>query len=182
MYKLIIFSIIIIIGISGCRSTKKENSTVNADSLSGNPQNITETDLKKKELDLKERELALKERELDKQNTKQPSLNSPEGVVTKFIQSLGKQDWSAAFGLMSEKRRGSYSNFISIKGYGGITSTKIYSCSYTGETNGRKEVMIDYESIDPANKSGRFKQYYYLTPFNDSYLISEIKNINIEWY
>lgn len=179
MYKLIVF-LVIIISLGGCRS--KESSKLNSDSLSGNPQNNTEAELKKKELELKERELALKEREFDKQNNQQSSLNSPEGVVTKFIESLGVQDWSAAFGLMSEKRRGSYSTFISRKGYGGITSTKIYSCSYTGETNGRKEVMVDYESIDPSNKSGRFKQYYYLTPFNDSYLISEIKNINIEWY
>jgi cold shock CspA family protein len=139
-------------------------------------------DIRKRELELKQRELALKEKELEKQKSQQPNLNSPEGVVTKFIQSLGNQDWSAAFGLMSEKRRGSYSTFSSTKGYGGITSTKIYSCSYTGESNGKKEVMVDYESIDPSNKSGRFKQYYYLTSFNDSYLITDIKNINIEWF
>jgi hypothetical protein len=180
MYKLILFTIMLIICFGGCRS--KESSKLNSDSLNANPQNNTETDLKKKELDLKERELALKERELDKQNSQQQNLNSPEGVVTKFIQSIGKQDWSAAFGLMTEKRRGNYSTFSSKKGYGGITRTSINSCTYIGESDGKKEVKVDYESIDPSNKSGRFKQYFYLIPFNDSYLISEIKNIDIEWY
>jgi len=142
----------------------------------------SQEDTRKRELESKERELALKEKELEKQKIQQPDLSKPDGVVTKFIQSLGKQDWSAAFGLMTDKRRGSYSNFSSTKAYGGITSTTIYSCSYTGETNGKKEVLVDYESLDPANKSGRLKQYYYLTPYNDSYLITDIKNINLEWY
>lgn len=115
-------------------------------------------------------------------NKFQANIKTPDGVVIKFLESLGKKDFSAAFALMTEKRRGSYSNFSSTKGYGGITKTTINSCSYTGETNGKKEVKVDYESIDPSNKSGRFKQYFYLIPFNDSYLISEIKNIDIEWY
>lgn len=117
-------------------------------------------------------------------NVQQPKANmtTPDGVVVKFIESLGKRDFSAAFGLMTEKRRGSYSQFSSTKGYGGITSTKIFSCSFTGENDGKSEVLVDYESIDPSNKSGRFKQYFYLTRFNNSYLINEIKNINLEWY
>ncbi|MFZ4591978.1 MAG: hypothetical protein ACOYN6_13330 [Ignavibacteria bacterium] len=144
--------------------------------------NSTADDLKKRELELKQKELELKEKELNKQTSQEPNLNTPDGVVTKFIQSLGKQDWSSAYALMTEKRRGNYSNFTSTKAYGGIISTKIYSCSYTGESNGKKEVMVDYDSIDPANKSGRFKQYYYLTPNGNSYLITDIKNINIEWH
>ncbi len=110
------------------------------------------------------------------------NLNTPDGVVVKFINSLGSQDFSSAYYLMTEKRRGSYSLFSSTRAYGGITSTKIFECSYEGETNGKKEVLVDYESIDPANKSGRFKQYFYLIPSGNSYLISDIKNINIEWY
>jgi hypothetical protein len=160
----------------------KENELLGSNDKQKTENGISSDDLKKKELELKQKELELKEKELNKQNFQEPNLNTPDGVVAKFIQSLGKQDWSAAFGLMSEKRRGSYSTFSSTKGYGGITNTKIYSCSYTGETNGKKEVMVDYESIDPSNKSGRFKQYYYLISFNDSYLITDIKNINIEWF
>lgn len=116
------------------------------------------------------------------ESTFKPNLFTPDGVVIKFIESLGKGDFSAAFGLLTEKRRGSYSLFSSTKGYGGITSTKIFSCSYNGQTNNKYEVYVDYESIDPANKSGRFKQYYYLIPFNDSFLIADVKNINISWY
>lgn len=110
------------------------------------------------------------------------NINTPEGVVVKFIESLGKRDFSAAFALMTEKRRGNYNTFISTKGYGGITSTKVFSCTKTGEINNKREVTVSYESIDPANKSGKFNQYFYLIPFNDSYLITEIKNINIQWY
>ena len=179
MKKIILLVLIISINsFFGCRSDAiKTNSELNQN----NTQSSSD-ELKKKEFDLKEKELAIKEKELEKQKTQQNNLNSPEGVVTKFIESLGKRDFSAAFGLMTEKRRGSYSNFSSTKAYGGIASTKIFSCSYTGETNGKKEVIADYESIDPVNKSGRFKQYFYLIPFNDSFLISEIKNIGIEWY
>ncbi len=115
-------------------------------------------------------------------NAPQPNLYTPDGVVVKFINALGSQDFSAAFALMTEKRRGSYSNFSSTKGYGGITSTRIFSCSYTNKVNQKYEVYVEYEAIDPANKSGKFKQYFYLIPFNDSYLISEIKNSDIEWY
>jgi hypothetical protein len=146
----------------------------------------SQDELKSKELELKERELKLKEQEQKKNSTSQTqptySLNTPEGVVVKFIESLGKRDFSAAFALMTEKRRGSYNSFISTKGYGGITSTKVFSCTKTGEINNKSEVTVSYESIDPANKSGKFNQYFYLIPFNDSYLISEIKNINIQWY
>jgi hypothetical protein len=143
-------------------------------------------ELKSKELELKERELKLKEQEQQKNNTTptQPvyNLNTPEGVVVKFIESLGKRDFSAAFALMTEKRRGNYNTFVSTKGYGGITSTKVLSCSKTGQINEKYEVMVTYESIDPMNRSGKFNQFFYLIPFNDSYLISEIKNINIQWY
>jgi hypothetical protein len=123
------------------------------------------------------------------QNINDISTNNPkydiktaEGVVVKFIESLGKQDFSSAFALMTEKRRGSYNIFSSKRGYGGITSTKVFSCIKTGEINNKYEVRVNYESIDPANKSGKFEQYFYLIPFNDSFLISEIKNINIQYY
>jgi hypothetical protein len=115
-------------------------------------------------------------------NSLESNLKTPDGVVIKFINSLGNRDFSAAFGLMTEKRRGNYSTFSSSKGYGGITKTTIYNCNYTGKNSDKYEVLIEYESIDPANKSGRFKQYYYLIPFHDSYLISDIKNIDIQWY
>jgi hypothetical protein len=143
-------------------------------------------ELKNKELELKERELKQKEQEQQKKETvsqeQKFNINTPEGVVVKFIESLGKRDFSAAFALMTEKRRGSYNTFTSTKGYGGITSTKIISCAKTGQIDNKYEVMVSYESIDPANKSGKFNQYFYLIPFNDSFLISEIKNINIQWY
>jgi hypothetical protein len=158
---------------------QKSEDSVTADKL-------IQDELKTKELDLKERELKLKEKEQQKNITppteQKYSLNTPEGVVVKFIESLGKREFSAAFALMTEKRRGSYNTFVSTKGYGGITGTKVFSCSKTGEINGKYEVTVNYESIDPSNKSGKFNQYFYLIPFNDSYLISEIKNINIQWY
>lgn len=148
--------------------------------------NLSQDEMKSKELDLKEKELQLKEQEQQKKEAasqlQKYSMNSPEGVVVKFIESLGKRDFSSAFTLMTEKRRGSYNAFTSTKGYGGITSTKIFSCTKTGQINDKYEVMVSYESIDPANKSGKFSQYFYLIPFNDSYLISEIKNIDIQWY
>jgi len=149
---------------------------------------VTQDELKSKELELKERELKLKELEQNKKNNTQTqiqttySANTPEGVAVKFIESLGKQDFSAAFALMSEKRRGNYSTFSSKKGYGGITSTKVFSCTKTGEINNKTEVKIIYESIDPINRSGKYEQYFYLIPYNDSYLINEIKNINIQYY
>lgn len=112
----------------------------------------------------------------------QTNLNTPDGIVSKFIQSLGNRDYSSAYDLMTEKRRGSYSKFSSTKGYGGITSTRIFSCSYIRDLDGQREIIADYESIDPENKSGRFKQYFYLVPDRDSYLITDIKNIDIQWY
>lgn len=107
---------------------------------------------------------------------------TPDGVVIKFVESLGKQDWYTAYSLMVEKRRGNYSNFSSPKAYGGITKTTIYKCEYIGESNNRKEVIIDYESIDPDNRDGRFKQYFYLIPNGNSFLIVDIKNIDVKWY
>ncbi len=158
-------------------------------------------ELKLKELELKERELNLKEKNLtqshgnsmgenntvpsnDIQKNAQFKSDNENGTdaVMKWVNALGNRDFETAYQLMSHKKSGDFSKFISTKGYGGITGTNIFSCHEVNSYGCNSEVIVDYESFDPYNKDGRYKQKIFLNNCSGKWLITEIENINIYYY
>lgn len=106
----------------------------------------------------------------------------PAEKIATWINYLGNKDFRSAHNLMNKKKYGTYEKFSSIKGYGGITSTKLFSCVTAVSNNCSYEVIADYESIDPYNKSGRFKQRFYISNCSGYWEISKIENIEINFY
>jgi len=166
----------------------KDNTT--GETLSTN-NNTGVDELKRKELELKERELKLKERQLTQSNitsTEQSSAGQSSfeiqasDKIKDWINSLGSGNLSNAYYMMSPKRRGEYSKFNSIRGYGGITSTTIFSCNTDWSSGCYAEVVAFYESIDPYNKSGKYKQKFFINNCTGYWQITEISNISIENY
>lgn len=164
---------------------KKDSSK--DDVSSDNPGQYDE--LKQKELELKERELKLKEKQLSQStssNTPQSSAGKNDfesqasDKISEWINSIASRDKSIAYYMMTPEKRGDYSRFTSTKGYGGITGTTLYS-SVTEWTSGcYAEVVAYYESIDPYNKNGRYRQRFYINNCSGRWIITEIKNISIE--
>lgn len=160
------------------------------ESLSSN--NTTGLDeLRRKELELKERELKLKEKQLTQPNvTKSDQTSAGQSSfeiqasdkIRDWINSLGTGNLSNAYNMMSPKRRGEYSKFNSTKGYGGIKSTAIYSCNTEWSSGCYAEVVAYYESIDPYNKNGKYKQKFFINNCSGNWQITEISNISIENY
>lgn len=157
------------------------NNTSSADSL------------KLKELELKEKELKLKEQQLGNSQTKSSQQNNSNqqieviqtvapSKVREWINALGNRDFSKAFYMISPTKRGDYSKFSSPKGYGGITSTTIYDCYTENYGSCYAEVIADYESIDPANRSGRYKQKFYINNCSGIWEITDMKTLNIQFY
>lgn len=148
-------------------------------------------EIRRKELELKERELKLKEKQLNQPpvtNSAQTSAGQSSfeiqasDKVREWVNSLGTGSLSNAYNMMSPKRRGEYSKFNSTKGYGGITSTAIYSCNTEWSSGCYAEVVAYYESIDPYNKSGKYKQKFFINNCSGNWQITEISNISIENY
>ncbi|MBS1552966.1 MAG: hypothetical protein JST15_12950 [Bacteroidetes bacterium] len=148
-------------------------------------------EIRRKELELKERELKLKEKQLNQPpvtNSAQTSAGQSSfevqasDKIREWVNSLGTGKLSNAYNMMSPKRRGDYSKFNSTKGYGGITSTAIYSCNTEWSSGCYAEVVAYYESIDPYNKSGKYKQKFSINNCSGNWQITEISNISIENY
>lgn len=102
--------------------------------------------------------------------------------ILSWINSLGKRDFKSAYSLMNKKKYGNYDKFSSKKGYGGITSTSVYSCQTDIKNNCSYEVVADYEAIDPYNKSGRYKQRFFINSCSGYWEITKIQNIKVENY
>lgn len=169
-----------------------EFSSANEDS---DDEVVSETDneIKKKELELLEKELDLKEKELEGSGSdnsseiEEPNVKADVEVeaanqVKKWINALGNGDYNTAYYLMDSKQRGSYSKFSSVSGYGGITSTSINNCYVDNSYGCSAEVVADYESIDPYNKSGRYKQRFFINNCDGYWKITSLKNISINYY
>lgn len=161
---------------------------------SGNENTISDKsttgdELKLKELELKERELKLKEQQLNsnKGNISQEGSsagsfeNLAAGQVTSWINYLAT-DKSTAYYMMSPKQRGDYYKFNSTKAYGGISSTKVFDCTTSWSSGCYAEVIADYESLDPYNKNGRYKQKFFINNCSGQWQITDIKNISIQLY
>lgn len=152
-------------------------------------QNSSIDDLTRKEIELKERELKLKEKQLNAPPSSEQSSsrqtefqNQAASKVSDWINALGNRNFSNAFNLMSPSIRGDYSKFSSSKRYGGITSTRIFSCETTNISGCSAEVVADYEAIDPYNKNGRYTQKFFVNNCSGYWQISGINNLNIQYY
>jgi len=118
----------------------------------------------------------------NQQNVPQVKVSLAEQTVKNWIQALGNQNFREAHSLMTSKKGGDYSKFSSTKGYGGITRTNLMNCSVDREDETSAEVTAEYESFDPVNRDGKFKQKFILIKEGDKWLISDIKNINLVFY
>jgi len=148
-------------------------------------------DIKRKELELKERELKLREKQLSGSANTESQQNSAGATnfenqasvkISEWINSIGSSDKSAAYYLMKPEKRGDFSRFNSIKGYGGITRTQLFSCNTVLTSGCTAQVIAEYESIDPYNKSGKFTQRFFINNCSGNWIITDIKNMNIENY
>lgn len=158
-------------------------------------QTSNEDELKRKELELKERELKLREQQLNK-SIETNSGNTPDQTsagktnfeiqasdkIAEWINALGNRNFSKAYYMMSPKKRGDYSRFSSTKSYGGITRTTVFSCNTNSSSGCYAEVIADYESIDPYNKSGRFTQKFFINNCSGNWEITETSNLSLEYY
>jgi len=97
-----------------------------------------------------------------------------------FIQDLGSQNFRSAFEKQRNKAWGSYANFSSIKSFGGISSTNILDATINYESSDDASVYVDYNSYDPYNKNGRYKQNFIMKKFTDGWKIIKVENVHIE--
>lgn len=113
-----------------------------------------------------------------------PIVKNKESVqaVINWINNLGSGDFKSAYKTMKGKKWGDYSFFSSVKAYGGISKTKIYSCESSYESNSTAEVIADYDSYDPYNNDGRYKQRIKLEKSGTYWYITDISNIDIYYY
>jgi len=118
----------------------------------------------------------------DPPTTPKVDKDSPEGRIRTWIEALGSQDFYTAWEITGGSRWGPYSKFSSTRAYGGINYTKIYDV-YTISNNGYEAtVYADYDSYDPVNKDGRYKQYFYMVKRNGQWEIKKISNSEIIYY
>ena len=111
-----------------------------------------------------------------------PKVSQAEETVKNWINALGNRNFKEAHGLMTSKKGGDYSKFSSTIGYGGINKTNILSCKVDTESESSAEVVAEYESFDPVNRDGKFKQRFILVKEGNDWRISEIKKIDISFY
>lgn len=157
---------------------------LNNDTPSNLNSNVSNKDSVNKELALKEKELDIKEKEL-KQNldkSKPPNYDEASNQINKWINFLGQQDFNSAYNMLSPNIRGSYSKFSSKKSYGGITKTTVFSCETVYSSGCIFEVIAEYESIDPYNRNGKFKQKFFINNCDGYWVISKKDNLSIEYY
>ena len=115
------------------------------------------------------------------QNTYDPKIEAAV-KVREWIIALGNRNFDKAYNMMTVKRRGDYSRFCSTKGYGGITRTNIFSCYAEYYEECFAKVIADYESFDPANRDGRFKQEFTIDNCEGKWEISDIKTLEKNFY
>jgi len=109
-------------------------------------------------------------------------VSQSEETVKNWINALGNRNFKEAHGLMTSKKGGAYSKFSSTNGYGGINKTNILSSNVEKENEFNAEVVAEYESFDPVNRDGKFKQRFILVKEGNKWLISDIKKIDIAFY
>ncbi len=99
--------------------------------------------------------------------------------VTDWIENLGKRDFRSAYDKMSPSIRGDFESFSSVKKYGGITGTKVYSEDiYSYKVSDCVfEVTVTYDSYDPSNSNGKFTDRFSINNCKGNWEISSIKRI-----
>lgn len=110
------------------------------------------------------------------------SPDSPEGRMKKCIESLGNQDFSAAYEIFGGSYWGSYQKFSSTGAYGGISKTYIYDIYEISNTGYEATVFVDYDSYDPYNNDARYKQYFYMVKRNGQWVISKSQKPEAIYY
>jgi len=110
------------------------------------------------------------------------SSNTPANITQEWIEDLGNQNFKSAFSKMQGKQWKNYDWFASSRAYGGITKTEIFNINLMSIDKNYAQVEGDYESIDPANSSGRYTQVFYLTRIYNEWKITRIKTLNIKIY
>ena len=111
------------------------------------------------------------------------SLSTPDGAARSFVNALGRQDFQQAWELRGGTKWGPYNKFSSVKGYGGISKTFVYDCYVINNEGNTSTVYIDYDSFDPYNRDGRYKQYFKMKKFYDgTWYVSGISNVTITYY
>jgi len=108
--------------------------------------------------------------------------NESVQTVKRWINALGSGDFKSAYNIMKGKKWGTYSFFSSTKAYGGITSTKIHSCESLNQYSSSAEVIAEYDSYDPSNSDGKYKQKFVLENTGSGWYITNIMNIDINYY
>lgn len=175
MYKKTII-ILILIALVFCINSCRRRSTSNIEDT-----DTSSVSFKQKELEQKERELQEKEQYLKEQQT--PSYNKTSDAFARdFINALGSQNFYKAYSIIGGERWGTYNKFSSIKAYGGITRTYIHECYVVRSNDYEATVYVDYDSYDPFNNDGRYKQYFNMYKAGDEWFIKKIDNVNIIYY
>jgi len=103
-------------------------------------------------------------------------------IVKSWIESLGKRDFETAYNLMSPSLSKSYAIFTSLNRYGGITKTKVHSVESVSSSGCNYVVVASYDSFDPSNRDGKFTERFNVSNCNGNWQITNIKNINTEYY
>lgn len=106
------------------------------------------------------------------------STTTPEDAARSFVNALGQQNFNIAWEIIGGNSWGAYSKFSSTKGYGGISKTYIYECKKISENGNNSTVYIDYDSYDPYNNDGRYKQNFIMKKSYDGWHISKISNVS----
>lgn len=147
-------------------NNEKSSSKILADSIKAEQNRITE-----------------KADKIVKKPIENTSLNTPDGAARSFVNALGRQDFQQAWELRGGTKWGPYSKFSSVKGYGGISKTFVYESTVISENGNTSTVYIDYDSFDPFNKDGRYKQYFTMKKsYDGTWYVSGISNANITYY
>lgn len=106
--------------------------------------------------------------------------DSPEGRIRTWIISLGNQEYRTAYEISGGSKWGNYDKFL--WGYGCISKTYIYEVTTLREDYSSATVYADYDSYDPCNNDGRYKQFFYMLKRGGEWYIQKIKNDNIIYY
>jgi hypothetical protein len=108
--------------------------------------------------------------------------NEASDVVKSWIESLGKRDFETAYNLMSPSLSKSYAVFTSPNRYGGITKTKVHSVETVSSSGCNYVVVASYDSYDPYNRDGKFTERFNVNNCNGDWQITNIRNVNVEYY
>ncbi len=111
----------------------------------------------------------------DTENYEEEEEISAESVVSDFVYYLGKQNYYDAFNLTDNPDWGDYSKFSSKSAFGSITETQIKDIETVSEGSYSATVYAEIYYKDPVNGSNTFKQNFYLTKSDNSWIITDME-------